>query len=296
MYSTPTPTHITFLLQTKNGKPIFDFQYALIEAINQREWLDNTGGSILKLIRTAEAGFRIIDSSPEAQVLGISEAARRHIPVGSVSFVEAFLERYFNTSITAYNVPEFLVAKEFTQRRYYKELSVSFTMIALYANPHTRFLIKDALHVKGYCDIHRYDDGLAGLREQLAVDEESSYDVSEWLSGEREIKGEFRVFVEDNRILGVRQYVGEWDAYRLLDDNFIRKVVKTIGNHTVSNRLPCYTVDIAVLANETNAVMEMHPFISCGLYGFETVRLPKMVRDAYLAQAQWQTALVEGNE
>ena len=46
------------------------------------------------------------------------------------------------------------------------------------------------------------------------------------------------------------------------------------------------TVDVAVLANGQTVLIEVHPFISCGLYGFEGPDLLRMVSAAWNHQIQ----------
>ena len=41
-----------------------------------------------------------------------------------------------------------------------------------------------------------------------------------------------------------------------------------------ANAPKAYTLDVAVLRNGQTAVIEVHNFISCGLYGFTNHRLP----------------------
>ena len=46
-----------------------------------------------------------------------------------------------------------------------------------------------------------------------------------------------------------------------------------------TNTPKAYTLDVAVLRNGQTVVIEVHNFISCGLYGFASPKLPLMYCD-----------------
>lgn len=83
------------------------------------------------------------------------------------------------------------------------------------------------------------------------------------------------IFVLRNRILSACPYVlGEWSAPD-------RKVVQTMAN---TLRLPACAMDVAVLESGRTVLLEVHPFIWCGLYGFEGPDLLKLAKVAWVHQ------------
>lgn len=71
---------------------------------------------------------------------------------------------------------------------------------------------------------------------------------------------EWRVFVFRGRIVDVRPYTG--NHWVVPSEDKVKKMVETMGN-----TLHAYTLDVGVTDAGATAVVEVHNFIACGLYG-----------------------------
>ena len=120
--------------------------------------------------------------------------------------------------------------------------------------------VKSAARVKGdTCSIIQMEDiDLLGLKSN------EPYFVSEPV----DIVSEWRIFVKRGRVVGVRNYGG--DEWVVPDRTTVLSMVNAY--HVVSPF--SYTLDVAAIQNSNGTVytdiVEVHNFISCGLYGFDT--------------------------
>ena len=49
----------------------------------------------------------------------------------------------------------------------------------------------------------------------------------------------------------------------------------------IGKSLTAYTLDVGILPNGRTAVIEVHNFVSCGLYGFDHPVLTAMIANGY---------------
>lgn len=91
-----------------------------------------------------------------------------------------------------------------------------------------------------------------------------------WVCEPLTIMSEFRVYVHEGDILGVKHYYGDWDI--VPKGEFIHTVIK--------NYKPCpiaYGIDIGVLANGDNIVIEVNDACNLGNYGLDSIYYGEML-------------------
>lgn len=180
------------------------------------------------------------------------------IPVGSIEFVESGLRRWYGIErgLTPLFIPEQLrpFANRWVQAAHGKRQVES-----AIANLGKAF-IKSASAVK--CDYA----GIYHAGQKLPDD--TDYFVSQTI----DIVSEWRIFVHRGNILDLKNYSG--DPWQMPDRTTVEKMVEAF-----TNTPKAYTLDVAVLRNGQTAVIEVHNFIACGLYGFNSPKLPLMYCD-----------------
>ena len=238
-----------FLIETFRGKVIHDFVFQLTLAQPYYGWLDEAF-----TIRGHENnGFDDI------------KAPDKYVPVGSVEFVAAYLQRFYperEDALRPLNVPECLFP--FAGRRI---VNVWYS--------------EDYRPLKGIKNV--YAKSMDTIKDQFNgpyYDVPANYEwkdfqhcqVSELIG----IESEWRVFVFHNKILGIANYSG----FPLLfpDAEAIREMTKAYAEEAPV----AYTLDVAYTNNGDTVPIECHRFFSCGLYGFtDLVRYPKMLSQAW---------------
>lgn len=187
------------------------------------------------------------------------------IPIGSLPFVFQCLNDV--DKVKPLNVPDILNLERFTGRVYQKNMRK-----ADVAEVSLPVFIKEANKYKGFTDI-------VSSSEELNCLPSSNYDVSDII----EIQSEWRVFVQMDEVVGVKHYGTEHVFPLPVDKEQVLDMVKTIEQARYDGHVfpLSYTLDIAV--NESGSfLIEAHPFVSCGLYGFaDYQRLPSMMIQGY---------------
>lgn len=269
-----------FLIQVDEiGIPMFDFQYELIDMLKQQAWLDNNAAPDFRLVHTQEEGFAIIESDNE----GIDTAKRKYVPVGSIEFINGFLDRYFHSRVMAFNVPESVYTKEtYTRRLYYKNLTPEEVVHNIKEFKLMSFFVKDARYPKGKMEVCRFMEPNT-YKWLLKENPEERYDMSELLDGDKRIVAEYRAFVSGNVIFDVRKYLGDWYTNKKIDNDMLIRLAQELDFDKTIPRDK--TIDIALLKNGQTSLLEVHSFISCGTYGYSGSPLPRMMKRAYLWQA-----------
>lgn len=197
------------------------------------------------------------------------------IPIGTVEFVNKVLILKGHSELKPLNIPNALMKPEFVKRKvaYVKGKD---NVPALFTNWHRpQLFIKSNSKIKAdYTDFY-YKNHLDKLPED-------NYLVSEILPFE----AEFRAFVYEDELLDIKQYLGPSST---INKDFVKQCIK---EYAVDKSKPkAYTLDIgkvytiAEKQEDSYAVIELHPFISCGLYDFEDTRMIAML------QAAWAWAL-----
>ncbi|MNV36729.1 hypothetical protein D3C71_1282180 [compost metagenome] len=165
------------------------------------------------------------------------------IPVGSIEFVEKFLQAYHGKALLKpLNIPDELFTWEFLKR--YVVLTDKNEFVFL----KKEYFIKSAEKHKVFADIvneysyEKVPEGKLLISELIDID-------SEW-----------RVFVFDGEIAGVSNYAG--DPWLLPDKHLVEKAIQVYQNNPQA-----YTLDVGV-NRKGSFIIEAHVFFSCGLYGF----------------------------
>ena len=178
-------------------------------------------------------------------------------PVGTIPFVERCLQLHENPI----EIPVYLRTDEFLKRDY--------RFMKWNEVPRTgRFFLKDASNLKKFGKIVNADyeisDELWNYKPKnrfdstLVLSKQSDYIVSSLFP----VKSEYRVYVFGGSIEQIICYDGDCTLFP--DMNLIKKTVTLIN--TNEKWLKSYTIDVMVNNRET-ALIEIHNFTSCGLYG-----------------------------
>jgi len=219
-----------FLLQDSG---IIDIDTAIIEEILQRR--------------------KRIDSYEKMTLQSLYETNRnevkRAVPIGTIQFVESWLKKCHNIDrINPIEVPECLRTEEFLKRDY---RIVPFSEI-----PAGEYFVKDVSALKRFVyfgDTERLFTGKEGGR----VDSTHLFQVSEI----ENVLSEYRVYVIDGKIENVCNYDGSPLLYPDMD-LICRANQRYMTRHDYPKSL---TIDVMITKKGTE-IIEIHPFISCGLY------------------------------
>lgn len=219
-----------FLVQTINKKLVHDFTFELTRCEEYHKWIEDP----ITLRRQEDLSFSTI-KNPD-----------NYVPVGSVEFVSAYLNKFYPTAKKALeplNVPEVLFP--FAGRT-----------IVNVTKPEDMNKLGDPtlVFIKSLDTIKYSGNGFIGLPDfsrcegfqvSLPVDF-----ISEW-----------RVFVFNGTIRDCRCYLGDFFTYP--DKDTINKMVEAYKDAPRT-----YTLDVGVTTKGETVVIECHRFFSCGLYGF----------------------------
>lgn len=186
---------------------------------------------------------------------GIDKGYENHIPIGSLEFVFNYLKVYEdidNEYIYPINIPSELMKDKYLGRR----------CLLLQKDE----IPKETLFVKSNTQYKKFIDVIT----DSSYLEDDEYVVSELV----EFESEWRVFVQHNSLVGIQNYLGDFTGFP--DIEAINNMVKDYKNAPLS-----YTLDVGVL-NGNTVVIEVHPLVSCGLYGFSNYKLlPSMFIQGY---------------
>lgn len=186
------------------------------------------------------------------------------IPIGDLKYCGEYLKNVHNIkNMNPIEVPDILRIPEFLQRNY--------SIVPLEKVPRKgRYFVKYASKLK------EFSNALSSGNVELLFNDASTlipglYVVSEWIS----LLSEYRIFVEQDEIKGIQFYNGS--PIELPDKLTIRRMVNTYMLD--KDRPRSYTMDIGVNSQGKTVILEVHPMVSCGLYGFYDPSLPYMYRD-----------------
>ena len=249
-----------FLIQKSGGKVLYDFVFALQQAVGYFDW---RGGErlVLKAVNCEDgagpdAGWRDFPgvSRPDAWT-----------PVGSVEFVSQYLRRFYPGAVEALrplNVPDrlFRYAGRFVWNvRYYSDVDL------------LPFSGDDVIYRKSLDVIKHPDNGMARYRDTL-----KDGLVGFQVSGTLDFVSEWRVLVFHRDVLHCANYSG--DPLRFPDSDSIMAMVEAYGDDAPA----AWTLDVGVTGNGDTVVVECHRFFSCGLYGFnDYLKLPAMLSQTW---------------
>lgn len=221
---------MNFLVQTINKCYVYDFAFELTRSRDYYDWM----GEKLTLRKCEDIDFDKI-KNPD-----------RYVPVGSVQFVSAYLNKFYpeaKKGLEPLNVPEVLFP--FAGRT-----------IANIHTPDDLKLFNDCpdVYVKSLTTIKDSKNGGVLPWEH---DKYVGFQMSSFI----DIISEWRVFVFKGEILDCRCYLGDFFTYP--DPKTVMTMVQEYKNAPRA-----YTLDVAVTSKGETVVLECHRFFSCGLYGF----------------------------
>lgn len=190
------------------------------------------------------------------------------IPVGSAEFVERFCKKLGIAAPKPLNIPVELNDIQYTGcRRVYRQLLAE---DVLHLPADHSYIIKPAEHMKEF-DAVKYTPR-EELPEVLRGRETERIFVSELLSDE--ICSEWRIFVKRGDIICICPY-GPLTCWEFPNKALCEEMAQKLAAY------PAITLDIAVLSTGETVVIEVHHFISCGLYGFEGLEVLQMAALAW---------------
>ena len=111
------------------------------------------------------------------------------------------------------------------------------------------------------------------------------------------VQAEYRVFVHRGKILGIKQYDG--DPLTEITKQSIERLKQIVGVLSIDSQMPkSYTIDIMAYKNEQTGemdfeIIEVHPIVSVGLYGFDSDKLLEMYVDGIRYYREINKAPVE---
>jgi hypothetical protein len=178
----------------------------------------------------------------------VPRARDGYIPVGSIEFVLKYLTilGYDTSKYKPLNIPRFLAG--YVKREIYYTDSLS--------GYNGSFFVKSADIIKD-----EKNDFM-----NLPVEKTGNFIITK----EVEMLSEWRCFVHNNKLAGIRNYMG--DDFLVPDKQYIENII-----HDCNFDFD-YTVDVCVTDQGTDLV-ELHHFFSCGLYGFnDKVLLPMITK------------------
>ena len=179
----------------------------------------------------------------------------------------------------AMNIPPELEQEQFLGRRIFRD--VSKTELSRLRAEFGPLLLKPGRHPKRFEAIP-HEERLLG-----EIPDNELLFVSQMIQSQ--FASEWRVFVSRGRVMDIRPYFMEhWLAP---DAAVVHDMADTLREH------PALALDVAVLLEGGRTVaIECHPFIACGLYGFEGPKMVSMARDAWLGELRRQKSHLLGHK
>lgn len=252
--------HFLIQVSEKDGQVLHDFAFRLLDALRYAEWRH------LEPIYTNS--FSVAGETMES-LISNGVQLTDVVPIGSLEFVMSRMtDMGINgvEKIKPLNVPQVLNELEFLGRTYESGITKEQLLLGDRAFP---LFIKSADRYKGFTDILESPGQLNGLSSV------ERYDVSEAV----DIQAEWRVFVQQDEVIGAKSY-GSNDVFpKPANARFLNRMTKTIRQARKEGMsFPAsYTLDVGV-SHEGSFLIECHPFVSCGLYGFDDLeRFPSMM-------------------
>lgn len=194
---------------------------------------------------------RIVEASIEDVRNKCVEVDIQHTtPIGSIEFVQAYLQAYHGIDhMTPIEIPESL--------RYQVLLCRKYMIVPKSEIPRTgRWFVKDVSTLKAFSALATWDDV-----DMAMLNDNSMFQVSEPL----DIESEWRVYVHKDCIVGTAMYDCEKTAF--LHTVSMSKFSLAIEQYQQDPKRPAaYTMDFAVTRDGDTALLEIHPWVSVGLY------------------------------
>lgn len=221
-----------FVLQTENGQILTDMGKAIFESISFEKWLHPD----------TEIQYRLQEDT--------SSISQGDIPVGSIEWTE----QVSSLRIVPTNLPLELWEPPFVLRG---RIGIG-TKDDLAAQ-----LADGPLFVKSATRTKAWDARVISTKELSVLPEDEKYFFSNYVI----FTSEWRIFIFCNKIEDVKQYLGSWTEGLTTKD--VGHVLHLCSE--IKLPFPAYTIDIGRTAKGLLELIEIHPFISCGLYGFDNL-------------------------
>lgn len=191
------------------------------------------------------------------------------IPVGDLDFVGLFLKEVHGIeNMNPIEVPDVLRQDKFLKRKYsivgLDELPKEGMFFTKYVSKLKQFSHTGMIETLQYQDVGKEPFLKPGL-----------YQVSEVV----DILVEYRCFIHNDKLIAMNYYDGDCTVFP--DVKELRSMICTYMLD--KNRPKAYTMDIAVIKNRGTAILEVHPWVSVGLYSYMFGSdLPYCYRDGFL--------------
>lgn len=240
--------------ETKDKHPDPDLVYLMYELDQERhEYLQVSKQMILTLDINRDMSYY-----------------KQVVPVGNLKFIQTALSKIHNVnSMNPIEVPKILRTSEFLKRNYTICKSKDLPSEGYY-------FVKGVSHLKEFSytgAIEYIHEGPIG-EYSIHFKEDGLYQLSEVVT----ILSEYRVFVHHDEIIAIHWYDGDCKVFP--DVITIRKMITQYKSD--NDRPRAYTIDVAVIYSRGTAILEVHPWVSVGLYGYMFNQLiPYCYRDGF---------------
>lgn len=218
-----------FLLQVnKNKEILYDFQLSFIQLLNMQRNIRELNYTYEYLELNQLNSFK-------------KETNIKYIPLGSMEFVNEFIVLHEENKIIRkpIYIPKELMKNEYLKRKVEVKKGNSFHF-------ERDMFIKSIESYKDFTDLGR----------SFVFEEEKEMVISEPIS----IISEYRCFIFEKRIISVNHYDG--DFFQIPTESVIKEMI-----HDYKTSPTAYTLDVGVLETGETVLIEVHPMVSCGLYG-----------------------------
>lgn len=200
---------------------------------------------------------------------GMVPESENLVPVGSLEFVNKFM--YIVEGLSPplpINIPKELDSRRYTKRCI--EHGLNLEQLKSRIDPDFLYFIKSETKYKAPCSEVIHETDLEWL------DEDDTYMISDIVH----IDSEWRAFIFRGQILDIKRYQSEGVSLNTVPDmELIQEMVDVLSK---LGKLNSYTLDVGVNKEDGTFILEIHPFVSCGLYGFEWYDiLPQMFLQGY---------------
>ena len=223
-----------FLIEKIAGEVRHDFSITLLESLRFRKWLS---------FDTDDTVVKYINCNANDNIWFFKDFHKNYVPIGSVEFVISWFKRFYGHVLKPINVPDELF--DYGER-------------GIFNGPHydifdliDKRFVKSNDHIKGFTEI-------IDRKYKLP---KGNYQFSEVI----DIESEWRAFVYQGKLVGLQNYSGDFTMFP--DVERIKTMIDAYNSAPIA-----YTLDVGVF-NEKTFVIECHPMISVGLYGFSNHKL-----------------------
>lgn len=242
---------VTFVIDRSDGYSIDN-----LESLQLKFILDNN--SLEKMLYN----YIEVDSLDDESIGSLN--IDRAVPIGDIGFVREFSKKYLGIDYPSpMEIPKEMRGENYVGRKY-------------------KIVDKEALKNDGepfsffkYCSKPKVQSFISCMDSERADKlKDGLWVVSEYV----EIVSEYRVICLNGCIEGVQWYNGDVEIFP--DINVVKQILKDYRTK-VSNVSNAITIDIAITKDGRTLLLEMHPFSSCGTYGYMDRNLIKLYEEGY---------------